>query len=400
MKTAAYPEYPALLVAAKKLGRPVHWMSTRSEAFITDNQARDTCTEAELALDEKGKFLALRMRHMRDQGAYIAPAGISINTNNFARCLPGMYDIPKIDFAVALRLHQHGADRALSRRRTPGGELRARARWSRKPRASPASIRRAAQAQSHPDVGHALQDRGRHHLRQRRLRRRVRQGARARATIDSFKQAQARVGRRRSCAASASPACSSMPAALPNEGVAAAFPGGNKLVLASTCSRPARATPRSSPPGRGAARHRRASISSTVMATATSSRGLASVGSRSAMTAGNAIVKTARGDARRRARRSPQPAGSREGDIAIPRRRCFEVVGTDRKISLFETAASRQVKTRARSRKASTPSDKPRRRTPSRTAATSPRWRSTPRPASSTSSPTPPSTIAATCSTT
>ncbi len=59
MKTTVYPEYPALLVAARKLSRPVHWQSTRSEAFITDIQARDTVTHAELALDEKGKFLAL-----------------------------------------------------------------------------------------------------------------------------------------------------------------------------------------------------------------------------------------------------------------------------------------------------------------------------------------------------
>ena len=47
--------YRALLVAAKKLGRPVHWMSGRSEAFLSDNQARDTYSEAELALDDNGK---------------------------------------------------------------------------------------------------------------------------------------------------------------------------------------------------------------------------------------------------------------------------------------------------------------------------------------------------------
>ena len=39
LKTSAYPEYIALLVGAKKLGRPIHWMSGRSEAFLTDNQA-------------------------------------------------------------------------------------------------------------------------------------------------------------------------------------------------------------------------------------------------------------------------------------------------------------------------------------------------------------------------
>jgi aerobic carbon-monoxide dehydrogenase large subunit len=58
-------------------------------------------TEAELALDEKGKFLALRVRHLCNQGAYVSTAGVGINTNNFARCLPGMYRIPKIDVSVA-----------------------------------------------------------------------------------------------------------------------------------------------------------------------------------------------------------------------------------------------------------------------------------------------------------
>jgi carbon-monoxide dehydrogenase large subunit len=100
MKTPFYPEYAALLVGARKVGRPVHWQSTRSEAFVTDTQARDAVTEAELALDESGKFLALRMRHLCNQGGYVSPAGAGINTNNFARCLPGMYRIPAIDVSV------------------------------------------------------------------------------------------------------------------------------------------------------------------------------------------------------------------------------------------------------------------------------------------------------------
>ena len=100
MKTDAYPEYYAQLVAAKIVGRPVHWMSTRSESFVTDNQARDAYTDAELAMDENGKFLALRVRHLANQGAYIASVGAHINTNNFARCYPIVYDIPKLDIGV------------------------------------------------------------------------------------------------------------------------------------------------------------------------------------------------------------------------------------------------------------------------------------------------------------
>ncbi|MET0276945.1 MAG: xanthine dehydrogenase family protein molybdopterin-binding subunit, partial [Pseudorhodoplanes sp.] len=100
LKTGAYPEYPVLLAAAKKLGRKVHWMSSRSEAFNTDNQARDNVTIAELALDKGGKFLALRARQVQNLGAYVAFAGIQLATNNFARCFPAMYDISKLDIAV------------------------------------------------------------------------------------------------------------------------------------------------------------------------------------------------------------------------------------------------------------------------------------------------------------
>jgi carbon-monoxide dehydrogenase large subunit len=96
MKTPAYPEYIALLVAARFLRRPVHWMGTRSEAFLSDNHARDTVTEGALALDKKGAFLALHVRHLAGVGAYLTSHGAHIQTNNFAGCFPGMYHVPHI----------------------------------------------------------------------------------------------------------------------------------------------------------------------------------------------------------------------------------------------------------------------------------------------------------------
>ena len=96
MKAPAYPEYAALLIAAKKVGRPVHWMSTRSEAFVTDQQARDTVTDMELALDAEGRFLALRTDVLAAMGAYITSHGAFIATSNFARCLSSVYRIPRI----------------------------------------------------------------------------------------------------------------------------------------------------------------------------------------------------------------------------------------------------------------------------------------------------------------
>jgi carbon-monoxide dehydrogenase large subunit len=100
LKTNAYPENIALLVGAKKFGRPIHWMSTRSEAFLSDNQARDIFSEAELALDDKGRFLALRIRNTSNVGAYLGPIGAAIPTLSYSRCLPGMYDIKYIDISA------------------------------------------------------------------------------------------------------------------------------------------------------------------------------------------------------------------------------------------------------------------------------------------------------------
>jgi carbon-monoxide dehydrogenase large subunit len=97
LKTGPYPEYVAMLVGSKKIGRPVHWMSGRNESFVSDNHARDAYSEVELALDASGKFLALRLRHDGSLGAYVGAVGANIHTANFTRCLPGMYDIKLMD---------------------------------------------------------------------------------------------------------------------------------------------------------------------------------------------------------------------------------------------------------------------------------------------------------------
>lgn len=100
LKTPGYPEYPALLVASRQLGRPVHWRASRSESFISDNQGRDNTATAELALDEHGRFLALKVRSVANMGAFLSAHGAHIATGNFARCLPTVYDIPKVDVGV------------------------------------------------------------------------------------------------------------------------------------------------------------------------------------------------------------------------------------------------------------------------------------------------------------
>jgi aerobic carbon-monoxide dehydrogenase large subunit len=100
MRTSGYPEYPAMLLAAKMLGRPVRWRSTRQEGFVSDNQARDTIIEGSLAFDATGKFLALDIESWAALGAYHSSHGAFIATVNFARCLPLMYDIEKIGLRI------------------------------------------------------------------------------------------------------------------------------------------------------------------------------------------------------------------------------------------------------------------------------------------------------------
>jgi len=89
-----YPEYCAVLLAAKKTGRPVKWTGSRSEVFLSDEQGRDVVSTSELALDASGKFLAMRFAYVADLGAYLAPTGPFINTQGVVACLTGVYDVP------------------------------------------------------------------------------------------------------------------------------------------------------------------------------------------------------------------------------------------------------------------------------------------------------------------
>jgi carbon-monoxide dehydrogenase large subunit len=65
----AYPEFVLVPWAARRLGRPVKWTCERTEAFLTDEHARDLVSQAELALDAEGNFLALRCDHLSNAGA-------------------------------------------------------------------------------------------------------------------------------------------------------------------------------------------------------------------------------------------------------------------------------------------------------------------------------------------
>jgi carbon-monoxide dehydrogenase large subunit len=99
MKAFVYPEHALVVWASRKLARPVKWQEDRSEAFISDNQGRDHSTLAELALDENGRFLGLRVSILANLGAYLSPFGSSVPTRS-TDLVSGLYGIGAIHINV------------------------------------------------------------------------------------------------------------------------------------------------------------------------------------------------------------------------------------------------------------------------------------------------------------
>ena len=100
MKLVNYPEQIAVLVAARLLAMPVRWVATRSEAFLTDTQARDHSSIAELALDETGRILALRCVTHGNMGAYASSYATSSPILGFPRTVINVYRIPQVDITI------------------------------------------------------------------------------------------------------------------------------------------------------------------------------------------------------------------------------------------------------------------------------------------------------------
>jgi carbon-monoxide dehydrogenase large subunit len=96
MKGWCYPEYVPMLHAAHLLQKPIHWVSSRAEAFVTDNQGRDSFWTAELALSARGKFLGLHVDCLGNVGAYITGVAHFVFTTHISGCLPTVYDIPQV----------------------------------------------------------------------------------------------------------------------------------------------------------------------------------------------------------------------------------------------------------------------------------------------------------------
>ncbi|SHI63855.1 xanthine dehydrogenase family protein molybdopterin-binding subunit [Wenxinia saemankumensis] len=94
MKASPYPEQFMVAHAARVLNRPVHWMSDRTEAMLSDNGGRDLTSTATLAFDEQNRILAYKVQNVCNLGAYNSGYGQFIQSELFTKVMPGTYDIP------------------------------------------------------------------------------------------------------------------------------------------------------------------------------------------------------------------------------------------------------------------------------------------------------------------
>ncbi|MBC7437968.1 MAG: xanthine dehydrogenase family protein molybdopterin-binding subunit [Bdellovibrionales bacterium] len=118
MKTGAYPEDIAIAFCAHQLKRPVKWQADRSEDFVASAHGRDLHSHAELALDESGKILALRLKSLANVGAYAMGTGVAIQLLIGPWVQTSVYDITLIDFhftAVLTNTAPTGAYRGAGR---------------------------------------------------------------------------------------------------------------------------------------------------------------------------------------------------------------------------------------------------------------------------------------------
>ena len=100
MKIFLFPEYVATLFAARKLGRPVKWISERNEAFVSDSHGRDNLTRLQLALDKDARILGLKVDTIANLGACLSNFAPFVATTAGAAMLVGCYRVPAAHVTV------------------------------------------------------------------------------------------------------------------------------------------------------------------------------------------------------------------------------------------------------------------------------------------------------------
>jgi carbon-monoxide dehydrogenase large subunit len=96
IRSTDYAEYCAVMLAARTLGRPVKWVGTRAESFVSDHHGRAARLHGALALDRDGTFLGLRIEWIVNAGAYLSHAGPLINTLPPGLHAINLYRIPAL----------------------------------------------------------------------------------------------------------------------------------------------------------------------------------------------------------------------------------------------------------------------------------------------------------------
>ena len=102
-KFPIYPEPTLIAWATRKLKRGLRWASERGEHALTDSHARDLIASGELALDAEGRFIGLRVKAESNYGAYLSMFAPTISTTGMAKVISGLYRIPaiRLDFDCA-----------------------------------------------------------------------------------------------------------------------------------------------------------------------------------------------------------------------------------------------------------------------------------------------------------
>jgi len=95
-KIFVYPEECVVTFASRKLSRPVKWTAERRESFMADAHGRDHVSDAEIAFDENGKIVGLRVKTIANLGAYLSTFAPLIPSYLYGTMLSGVYDIPSI----------------------------------------------------------------------------------------------------------------------------------------------------------------------------------------------------------------------------------------------------------------------------------------------------------------
>ncbi len=96
MKAMMYPEYAICAAAARRLGKPVRWMSERTEAMLSDNAGRDLTSRVQMGFDADHKLVAYKVHSTANMGAYNSQFAQPIQTELFSKVLTGCYDVQAV----------------------------------------------------------------------------------------------------------------------------------------------------------------------------------------------------------------------------------------------------------------------------------------------------------------